>query len=103
MLNEWRQFWFSPHNQHTDIRVHRGSIHGLNELAKAFLVTIHLPVSTDKEFPAHVCVFEGVSLGIKTMQTGHKVHKGERAGITVQSEVFIKWEIWQLLPHSFIG
>lgn len=65
----------------------------MNELAKAFLVTVHLPVSTDKEFPGHVCGFEGISWEIKTVLTGHKVHKGERADKTVQREVFIKWEL----------
>lgn len=61
MLNEWLQVCVRQHlNQHTNIRVHLGSIHGMNELAKAFLVTVHLPVSTDKEFPGHVCGFEVV-------------------------------------------
>lgn len=35
--------------------------------------------------------------------TARRVHKGERADVRVQQEVFIKWEMWQLLPHSSIG
>lgn len=68
MPNEWLQFCLSQHvkqNQHTNIRVHLGFIHGLNEFAKAFLVTVHLPVSTDKEFPGHFCGFEGVCWELK--------------------------------------
>lgn len=42
---------------HTDIGVHLGSVHGMDELPKAFLVAVHLPVSTDEEFPGHVCRF----------------------------------------------
>ena len=39
----------------TDVGVHLGVVHGLHELAEARLVAVHLPVTTDKEFPAHVC------------------------------------------------
>ena len=68
MLNEWLQFGVSQNViqiRHTNIRVHLGFIHGVNKLAKAFLVTVHLPVSTDKEFPGHFCGFEGVCLVLK--------------------------------------
>ena len=40
---------------HTDIGVQLGGVKGLDELAQALLVAIHLPVSPDEEFPAHVC------------------------------------------------
>lgn len=48
----------------TDVGVHRSSVHGLDELPKALLVAVHLPVSTDEEFPAHDCSFCGCSLGV---------------------------------------
>lgn len=41
---------------HTDIGVHLGSVHGLNEIPKALLVAVHLPVSTNEKFPGHDCV-----------------------------------------------
>lgn len=78
-------------NQHTNIGVHLGCIHGLNELAKAFLVTVHLPVSTDKEFPGHFCGIRGCLRGMKTVLPAHKMHKGERADARVQQDVFMKW------------
>lgn len=46
-----------PKKPHTDIGVHLGSIHSLDEVPEAFLVAVHLPVSTNEEFPAHVCGF----------------------------------------------
>lgn len=39
----------------TDVGVHFSSVQSLNELPKAFLVAVHLPVPTNKEFPAHGC------------------------------------------------
>ena len=40
---------------HTDVRVQLGGVQGLDEFAQALLVAVHLPVSPDEEFPAHVC------------------------------------------------
>lgn len=44
-------------NLHTDIGVHLGCVQGLDELPEALLVAVHLPVSTNEEFPAHGCGF----------------------------------------------
>lgn len=41
--------------KHTDVRIHFGCVQGLRELAEALLVAVQLPVSTNKEFPAHDC------------------------------------------------
>lgn len=59
-------------NPHTDIGVHLGSVHGLDELPEAFFVAVHLPVSTNEKLPAHDCVFCGCLLGIKTVPTAHQ-------------------------------
>lgn len=55
VLNEIVQLLLK--SAHTDIRVHLGCVQGLDKLPEAFLVAVHLPVSTDEEFPAHVCEF----------------------------------------------
>lgn len=47
----------------TDVGVHCGSVHGLDEIPKALLIAVHLPVSTDEKFPAHDCSFCGCLLG----------------------------------------
>lgn len=40
----------------TSIRMELGSVQGVNELAETFLVSVHLPVSTNEKFPArHDC------------------------------------------------
>lgn len=40
----------------TSIRMELGSVQCVNELAETFLVSVHLPVSTNKKFPAsHDC------------------------------------------------
>lgn len=51
-------------SQRTDVGVHRGSVHGLDELPKALLIAIHLPVSTDEKLPAHDCSFCGGLRGV---------------------------------------
>ena len=43
--------------EHTDIGVNLGSVHGVDQLPQAFLVAVHLPVSTNEEFPGHDCGF----------------------------------------------
>lgn len=40
---------------HTDVGVQLGAVQGLDELPETLLVSVHLPVSPDEEFPAHVC------------------------------------------------
>lgn len=47
---------------HTDVGVHRGPVHGLDELPEALLVAVHLPVSTYEKFPGHGCGFCGCLL-----------------------------------------
>lgn len=82
------------HAPRTDIRVHLGSVHGLDEVAEALLVAVHLPVSTNEEFPAHGCSFlEGCLLGIKKRcRRPTRVHFvcGKRADVRVQHRVFIR-------------
>jgi len=41
--------------QRTDVGVQLGAVQGLDELPETLLVSVHLPVSPDEEFPAHVC------------------------------------------------
>lgn len=73
IINARKEFWFSGcQNPHTDIGVNLGSVHGLDELPEAFLVSVHLPVSTNEEFPAHGCVFCMCLLGIKTVPTAQQ-------------------------------
>lgn len=87
---------------HTDIGVHLGSVHGLDELPKAFLVAVHLPVSTDEEFPGHVCRFLGESVcwEWKTVSTTHPgaLRLGQESGReTVTRGIY---EHWKLNPSS---
>lgn len=58
LLNEWCC------SLRTDVGAHRGSVHGRDEIPKALLIAVHLPVSTDEKFPAHDCSFFGCLLGV---------------------------------------
>lgn len=64
LIIQWEVWCDGCLNPHTDIGVHLASVQGLDELPKAFLVAVHLPVSTNEEFPAHVCGFFGRCLAV---------------------------------------
>lgn len=99
LLNEWCCCL------RTDVGVHSGSVHGLNEFPKALLIAVHLPVSTDEKFPGHDCRFCWCYLGVcgRSQRSSKGTLKVSERANERYTEYLWTWRWRPLLWRSTIG